>query len=74
MELADAVRLHVDPFGVYDPSLMSAVQRAEYYQALKVWADEPLVGVTLDDQEIEALAAFLGTLEFDSAVPVLVTD
>ncbi|WP_210213546.1 His-Xaa-Ser system-associated MauG-like protein [Sinorhizobium meliloti] len=74
MKLADAIRVHVDPFAVYDPSRMSAVQRAEYYQALKVWSDEPLVGVTLDDAEIDALTAFLRTLEFDSASPVQVSD
>ena len=74
MELADAIRVHVDPFAVYDPSRMSAVQRAEYYQALKVWSVEPLVGVTLDDAEVEALIAFLRTLEFDSSSPVQVTD
>lgn len=74
MELADAIRVHIDPFAVYDPSRMSTVQRAEYYQSLKAWAREPLVGVTLDDQEIAALIAFLKTLEFDSASPVLVTD
>ncbi|MEY9162668.1 cytochrome c peroxidase [Sinorhizobium fredii] len=74
MKLGDAIRVHVDPFAVYDPSRMSAVQRAEYYQALKVWSDEPLVGVTLDDAEIDALTAFLRTLEFDSASPVQVSD
>jgi cytochrome c peroxidase len=74
MKLADAIRVHVDPFAVYDPSRMSAVQRAEYYQALKVWSDEPLVGVTLDDAEIDALTEFLRTLEFDSASPVQVSD
>ncbi|MDW9542667.1 methylamine utilization protein MauG [Sinorhizobium meliloti] len=74
MKLEDAIRVHIDPFSVYDPSRMSAVQRAEYYQALKVWSDEPLVGVTLDDAEIEALTAFLRTLEFDSASPVQVSD
>lgn len=68
--LADAIRIHVDPLAVYDPRMFTDVQRAEYYQALKGWSQEPLLGIALDEGEIEALVAFLATLEYDSVTPV----
>lgn len=74
VELADAIRAHVDPFAVFDPTKLPQIQRAEYYQSFKAWADEPLVGVALDEEDIGNLISFLQTLEYDSANSVVVTD
>ncbi|MHB0952502.1 MAG: His-Xaa-Ser system-associated MauG-like protein [Allorhizobium sp.] len=72
--LADVIRIHVDPLAMYDPGKFTDVQRAEYYQALKAWSQEPLVGIAMDDDEVDALVAFLATLEYDSQTSVRETE
>jgi cytochrome c peroxidase len=74
VELGNAIRAHTDPLSIYDPTLLSAVQRVEFYEGLKAWSDEPVYGVYLDDGEISNLISFLGTLSYDSKVRVEVTD
>jgi len=63
-DLNTAIRSHVDPLGVLNLSELSDIQRVEFYKRLRVWSDEPIYEVYLDDQEIDALVAFLGTLSF----------
>lgn len=74
VELGNAIRAHTDPLSIYDPTLLSAVQRVEFYERLKAWSDEPVYGVYLDDGEISSLISFLGTLSYESKVRVEVTD
>lgn len=74
VDLADAIRAHIDPFAIFDPTKLPPIQRAEYYQSLKAWADEPLIGLALDDQEIGSLVSFLGTLEYSSDAIINVSE
>jgi len=73
-DLGDAIRAHVDPLAIYDPQVMTGVQRAEFYERLKSWSEEPIDGVYLAQDEIGTLKAFLGTLEYDSGASVVETD
>ncbi len=73
-DLGDAIRFHVDPLALYNATRFSDAQRVEYYSALKSWSREPLVGIALDNEEIDDLVAFLATLEYDSATQVEETD
>lgn len=73
-DLGDAIRAHVDPLAIYDPQTMTGVQRAEFYERLKSWANEPLDGVYLASDEIDDLKAFLATLEYASGAAVAVTN
>lgn len=73
-DLANAIRFHVDPLALYNATRFSDAQRAEYYSALKSWSREHLVGIALDNDEIDDLVAFLATLEYDSATQVEETD
>ena len=71
--LEDAIRLHVDPLAGLSPETMTGEQRVQFYNQLKSWANEPISGVYLDDDEIAELAAFLQLLQYDSAKPVTET-
>ncbi|MFL0692994.1 MAG: hypothetical protein ACJLUP_13095 [Agrobacterium tumefaciens] len=73
-DLGDAIRFHVDPLALYDATRFTDAQRVEYYSSLKSWSREPLVGIALDNEEIDDLVAFLATLEYDSATQVEETD
>lgn len=73
-DLGDAIRFHVDPLALYNATRFSDAQRVEYYSALKSWSRETLVGIALDNEEIDDLVAFLATLEYDSATQVEETD
>lgn len=73
-DLGDAIRAHIDPLSTYDPSIMSDVQRVQFYEQLKAWSKEPLDAMVLNGEDIDALVSFLGTLEYDSKTPVQVDD
>ena len=64
IDLAGAIRAHVDPLGAAQVGGMSAAERAEFYRRLGSWAGEPIFGVELDDQDIRDLAAFVSALAF----------
>lgn len=68
--LTDAIQAHLDPLRRYNGSDSTEVERGEFYQRLKLWASEPVFAVSLDDQEIKSLVAFLSTLEYKSDVLV----
>ncbi|OWV60716.1 methylamine utilization protein MauG [Mameliella alba] len=63
--LAGAIRAHVDPLAEIDTSRLSALDRAEVYQKIARWSQEPSYAVELSDAEIAELVAFLAALEFD---------
>lgn len=63
-DLKTAIVAHVDPLAAFDFSNATAVQRVEFYKALRAWSKEPIHEVYLDDDEIAELATFLGTLDF----------
>jgi cytochrome c peroxidase len=63
-DLNTAIRSHVDPLGVLNLSELSDIQRVEFYKRLRVWSEEPIYEVYLDNKEIDELVAFLGTLSF----------
>ncbi|MCI5073972.1 His-Xaa-Ser system-associated MauG-like protein [Oricola sp.] len=65
-DLRDAILAHVDPFRAMTLPL-DRQQRAEFYRRLGQWAKEPIWGVELDEDDIDNLVAFLGTLSFDDA-------
>lgn len=67
--LEEAIRYHVDPLAYFDPN-MSANDRAQYYQRLTLWADSGLSGVVLQDSDYADISSFLGTLSFESVLPV----
>jgi len=66
-DLADAIRAHTDPLSVVSLEDLSAVGRVEFYKRLRAWSSDGNFEVALDQAEIDALAAFLGTLEFEDA-------
>ena len=72
--IADAIRAHVDPLSLIDTQTMNLLERVDYYDRLRGWAASSLGGVVLDDSDLKALEAFLGTLSFESDVPVAVVD
>lgn len=72
--LSDAIRAHVDPLIYYDPDTMSLRERADFYERLTLWANTPLKGIILDNEEIEEITAFLKTLEYSSTHKVRIVD
>jgi cytochrome c peroxidase len=64
-ELADAIRKHVDPLWETDMRTLTPLERSEIYRRLARWSQEPGYGVELDASEIDALVAFLSTLDFE---------
>jgi len=64
-DLAGAIRAHVDPLAEIDTSRLSALDRAEVYQKIARWSQEPSYAVELSDAEIAELVAFLAALDFD---------
>lgn len=71
--LEEAIRYHVDPLAHFDPGT-SANDRAQYYQRLTLWAESGLGGVVFSDSDYADIAKFLGTLSFESVLPVLEVD
>ena len=74
VDLSDAIRAHVDPLRSIDPSGMTLNDRNEFYGKLRLWAVSPLNGVVMSDEDVEDIVAFLKTLSYDSAMPVLIVD
>ena len=64
-DLAAAIRAHVDPLARIDTSKLSPLERAEVYQKIARWSQEPSYAVELSQQEILDIVAFLSTLDFD---------
>ncbi|GAW35522.1 cytochrome c551 peroxidase precursor [Roseovarius sp. A-2] len=64
-DLAGAIRAHVDPLAKIDTSKLSPLERAEIYQKIARWSQEPSYAVELNERDILDLVAFLSTLEFD---------
>lgn len=74
VSLADAIRVHIDPLLYVEPKLMSANDRTEYYERLKIWSTSPLNGVVMDEADIAAIVDFLGTLSYESDLTVDIVD
>jgi cytochrome c peroxidase len=53
---------------------MTLNDRNEFYGRLRLWAVSPLNGVVMSDQEIGDLAAFLGTVSYESEMRVAIVD
>lgn len=68
--LQEAIRVHVDPLFFVDPAEMGLNDRSEYYERLKIWSRSPLNGVVLSDEDIQDITDFLGTLSYESTMPV----
>lgn len=64
--LDDAIQAHIDPLAIYRPDLMTATQRVDFYEMLKIWSDEPITSVRLSDLERQQLILFLEALTYDS--------
>lgn len=73
-ELTDAIRVHIDPLLFVEPKEMSANDRIEYYERLRIWSEAPLKGVVVTDGEIDAIASFLGTLSYNGDLSVEFVD
>lgn len=73
-DLKAAIRAHIDPLYSIDPSHMTLNDRNEFYGRLRLWAVSPLNGVVMSDQEIGDLAAFLGTVSYESEMRVAIVD
>jgi len=71
--LREAILAHVDPLAQIDGKTMSPPRRAEFYQRLAAWTDEPLQPIFLDALELDALEAFLGALSFMGGTPIAET-
>lgn len=69
-DLSDAIRVHVDPLGYIRPEEMTLTERVDLYERLRLWADTPLNGVVLSEEDVSNLVSFLGTLSYESAVQV----
>lgn len=63
--MREAIIFHFDPLRGIDLSKMSALDRHEYFKRLAAAADSAVLTGYLDDQEVDALVAFLKTLSFD---------
>jgi cytochrome c peroxidase len=55
----------VDPLAKIDTSKLSPLERAEIYQKIARWSQEPSYAVELNERDIMDLVAFLSTLDFD---------
>ncbi|MDE4099722.1 His-Xaa-Ser system-associated MauG-like protein [Phaeobacter gallaeciensis] len=64
-DLAKAIRTHVDPLAEIDTSALSPLDRAEIYQRIARWSQEPVYSVELSTQEISDIVDFLSALDFD---------
>lgn len=74
ISIADAIRAHVDPLSLIDTGSMPLGERVDFYDRLRVWTASSLGGVVLDDNDLKALEAFLGTLSFESDFPIAIVD
>ena len=63
--LAAAILAHVDPLAGIDTSELSSLERAEVYQKIARWSQEPSYAVELSEQAISDIVAFLSTLDFE---------
>lgn len=73
-KLSDAIRVHVDPLLFYVPKRMAVRERSDFYERLTLWADTPLKGIILADEEIEDINAFLATLTYSSDHNIRIVD
>ena len=64
--LAAAILAHVDPLAGIDTSKLSSLERAEVYQKIARWSQEPSYAVELSEQAISDIVAFLSTLDFEA--------
>lgn len=74
MTLGKAILAHTDPLAIYRRESMTGTQRADFYERLKIWSQEPLASVYLQETEIRQLEAFLATLSYESDLPVNIVD
>jgi cytochrome c peroxidase len=74
ISIPDAIKAHVDPLGLIETGSMSLVERIDFYDRLGTWAASSLGGVVLDENDLKAIEAFLGTLSFESDFPIAVVD
>jgi cytochrome c peroxidase len=72
--LSDAIRTHVDPLMYVNPQTMTANDRVEFYQRLQKWSQTTNTGVVMNNDDIDAIEAFLGTLAYESERSVRVVD
>lgn len=63
-DLRAAIEAHFDPLSQVDQEAWQSRDRVEFYQRLRAWADEEVAIPHLNDEEVEALEAFLWTLNF----------
>lgn len=61
--IEEAILYHVDPLRFIDTQSLSTQERVDYYERLSIWADTPLNGVFLSDNDVEDLVSFLNTLD-----------
>ncbi|SHK60794.1 cytochrome c peroxidase [Shimia gijangensis] len=73
-QLSEAIRAHIDPLALIDTKTMSANARVEFYEKLKLWGSSATSGAVLTDEDIQAIEAFLHTLEYESEMQVNVVD
>ena len=64
-DLARAIRAHVDPLAETDTSALSPLERAQVYQRIARWSQEPVYSIELSQHEISDIVDFLSTLDFD---------
>ncbi len=62
--LRSAIVFHFDPLRGINPARMTALDRHEYFKRLAASSQSTLLSGYLDDDEVESLVAFLGTLTF----------
>ncbi|SFU16999.1 cytochrome c peroxidase [Pseudovibrio denitrificans] len=69
--LKDAIIYHFDPLKDYQSERDDSRSRAEFYKRLSVWSNETFKPELLNEDDIENLITFLGTLEFEAQMSVL---
>lgn len=70
-DLFGAIVTHTDPLSRIDPQTMTKLQRTEFYERLARWSQDDAYSIDLADDEIQAIATFLGTLEYESDALVI---
>ncbi|WP_353336245.1 His-Xaa-Ser system-associated MauG-like protein [Pseudooceanicola nitratireducens] len=69
-DLASAIRYHIDPLAVPLPENLRPEDRQQYARRIGLWANEYPFATRISDQDIADLIAFLGTLNYQSELPV----
>jgi cytochrome c peroxidase len=64
MEIRSAIMFHFDPLGMIDTSVMSRLDRVEFYKKMLASSDGILSIGYLDEQEVDELEEFLRTLAY----------